>query len=211
MTIRCVAATAGWSACSRSCSGCSAFVVLAGRDGVRRWVGAEVQVALIRHLSPAKDDDRLPIFPILLEDAQAGNAAAVSGAVPGQPLDGYRGAAGRADRRHPRARHPPRLAASHRGLPLRRTQRLHQQGFPAVLRAPQGNPRSARLPRRPAAGRPRRPARRWRRRLLPLAADRGQQRHRQVVAGQRRHAADDRTGRAVGAHRLRALDESSAR
>jgi hypothetical protein len=32
--------------------GCSAFVVLAGRDGVRRWVGAEVQVALIRHLSP---------------------------------------------------------------------------------------------------------------------------------------------------------------
>jgi hypothetical protein len=50
--------------------GCSAFVVLAGRDGVRRWVGAEVQVALIRHLSPEKDDERLPIFPILLEDAR---------------------------------------------------------------------------------------------------------------------------------------------
>jgi formylglycine-generating enzyme required for sulfatase activity len=50
-------------------SGCSAFVVLAGRDGVRRWVGAEVQVALIRHLSAGKDEDRLPIFPILLEDA----------------------------------------------------------------------------------------------------------------------------------------------
>ena len=49
--------------------GCSAFVVLAGRDGVRRWVGAEVEVALIRHLSPEKDEDRLPIFPILLEEA----------------------------------------------------------------------------------------------------------------------------------------------
>ncbi|MBN8515426.1 SUMF1/EgtB/PvdO family nonheme iron enzyme [Accumulibacter sp.] len=50
-------------------NGCSAFVVLAGRDGVRRWVGAEVQVALVRHLSPEKDEDRLPIFPILLEEA----------------------------------------------------------------------------------------------------------------------------------------------
>ncbi|RDE52181.1 MAG: TIR domain-containing protein [Candidatus Accumulibacter meliphilus] len=50
-------------------NGCSAFVVLAGRDGVRRWVGAEVQVALIRHLSPEKDEERLPIFPILLEEA----------------------------------------------------------------------------------------------------------------------------------------------
>ena len=32
--------------------GCSAFVLLVGRDGVQRWVGAEVQVALNRHLSP---------------------------------------------------------------------------------------------------------------------------------------------------------------
>ena len=48
--------------------GCSAFVVLAGRDGVRRWVGAEVQVALIRHLSPAADEQRLPLFPVLLPD-----------------------------------------------------------------------------------------------------------------------------------------------
>ncbi len=31
--------------------GCSAFVLLIGRDGVQRWVGAEVQVALIRHFS----------------------------------------------------------------------------------------------------------------------------------------------------------------
>ncbi|RDE50936.1 MAG: TIR domain-containing protein [Candidatus Accumulibacter meliphilus] len=48
---------------------CSAFVVLVGRDGVRRWVGAEVEVALNRHLSSEKDDERLPIFPILLEEA----------------------------------------------------------------------------------------------------------------------------------------------
>jgi formylglycine-generating enzyme required for sulfatase activity len=49
--------------------GCSAFVVLVGRDGVRRWIGAEVEVALIRHLQPHDDKDRLPIFPILLGDA----------------------------------------------------------------------------------------------------------------------------------------------
>lgn len=47
---------------------CGAFVVLVGRDGVRRWIGAEVEVALIRHLQPHDDQDRLPIFPILLRD-----------------------------------------------------------------------------------------------------------------------------------------------
>ncbi len=47
---------------------CSAFVLLVGRDGVRRWVGAEAQVALIRHLSPHDDAQRLAIFPILLDD-----------------------------------------------------------------------------------------------------------------------------------------------
>ena len=45
---------------------CSAFLVLIGRDGVRRWVGAEVEIALTRHLSPHNDKERLPIFPILL-------------------------------------------------------------------------------------------------------------------------------------------------
>ncbi|MBL8528732.1 MAG: SUMF1/EgtB/PvdO family nonheme iron enzyme [Burkholderiales bacterium] len=49
---------------------CSAFVLLVGRDGVERWVGAEAQVALIRHLSPHDDAQRLAIFPILLEDAK---------------------------------------------------------------------------------------------------------------------------------------------
>ena len=50
--------------------GCSAFVVLIGRDGIRRWVGAEVQVALNRHLSPPAEGARLPIFPVLLESGQ---------------------------------------------------------------------------------------------------------------------------------------------
>ena len=49
---------------------CSAFIVLIGRDGVQRWVGAEVQVALIKHFSPHDDAIRLPIFPILLDEAQ---------------------------------------------------------------------------------------------------------------------------------------------
>ena len=47
---------------------CSAFVLLVGRDGIQRWVGAEVQIALNRHLSPHDDAERLPIFPILLDE-----------------------------------------------------------------------------------------------------------------------------------------------
>ena len=50
---------------------CSAFVVLVGRDGVRRWVGAETQVALNRYFAPHDDTERLPIFPILLEGTEA--------------------------------------------------------------------------------------------------------------------------------------------
>ncbi len=48
---------------------CFAFVVLIGRDGARRWVGAEVEIALTRHLSPQDDAARLPIFPVLIEGA----------------------------------------------------------------------------------------------------------------------------------------------
>lgn len=49
--------------------GCTAFVLLVGRDGVQqqRWVGAEVEVALSRKLSPHDDRERLPIFPVLLQ------------------------------------------------------------------------------------------------------------------------------------------------
>ena len=49
--------------------GCGAFVVLVGRDGVRRWIGAETQVALNRYFGPHDDAQRLPIFPILLDEA----------------------------------------------------------------------------------------------------------------------------------------------
>lgn len=53
----------------RALAGCSAFVVLVGRDRVQRWVGAEVEVALNRHLSPHDNGQRLPIFSLLLEGA----------------------------------------------------------------------------------------------------------------------------------------------
>ena len=48
---------------------CSVFILLIGRDGAQRWVGAELQVALIRHFSPHGESLRLPIFPILLGEA----------------------------------------------------------------------------------------------------------------------------------------------
>ncbi len=51
--------------------GCAAFIVLIGRDGVRRWLGAEVQVALVRNISPHDDSRRLPIFPVLLPGGDA--------------------------------------------------------------------------------------------------------------------------------------------
>ena len=37
-----------------------------GRDGVQRWVGAEFEVALNRHLTPRNDAERLRIHPVLL-------------------------------------------------------------------------------------------------------------------------------------------------
>lgn len=45
---------------------CTGFVVLVGRDGVGRWIGAEAQAALSRHFGPHDDAKRLPIFPLLL-------------------------------------------------------------------------------------------------------------------------------------------------
>jgi formylglycine-generating enzyme required for sulfatase activity len=46
---------------------CEAFVVLIGRDGVARWVGAETQAALNRHFGARGEANRLPIFPVLLD------------------------------------------------------------------------------------------------------------------------------------------------
>jgi hypothetical protein len=45
-------------------------LALVGRDRVRRWVGAETQVALNRHFGPHNDQQRLPIFPVLLGDTK---------------------------------------------------------------------------------------------------------------------------------------------
>ena len=50
---------------------CTAFVVLVGRDGVQRWVGAEVAVALDRNISAHDESQRLPIYPILIGDTPA--------------------------------------------------------------------------------------------------------------------------------------------
>ena len=46
---------------------CGAFVVLVGRDGVQRWIDAEVGAALRRSISARDDATRLPIFPVLLD------------------------------------------------------------------------------------------------------------------------------------------------
>jgi formylglycine-generating enzyme required for sulfatase activity len=50
---------------------CATFVVLVGRDGIRRYMGAEVRAALRRNYGPQGDAKRLPIFPLLLDDTPA--------------------------------------------------------------------------------------------------------------------------------------------
>jgi hypothetical protein len=52
-------------------SACGAFVVLVGRDGVGRWVGAETMAALNRHFGARVGAGRLPIFPVLLDGTDA--------------------------------------------------------------------------------------------------------------------------------------------
>ncbi len=46
------------------------FVLLVGRDGIRRWMAAETEVALVRHIDPHDESLRLPIFPVLLGDVE---------------------------------------------------------------------------------------------------------------------------------------------
>ncbi|MGR9108903.1 MAG: nSTAND1 domain-containing NTPase, partial [Gammaproteobacteria bacterium] len=61
----------GWiTKLQEALNACGAFMVLIGPEGVWRWVGAEVQVALNRHFGPHRDDERLPLFPILMEGAR---------------------------------------------------------------------------------------------------------------------------------------------
>lgn len=49
-------------------SACTVFVVLVGRDGIARWVGAETQVALARHFGSPHHRPLPAIFPLLLGD-----------------------------------------------------------------------------------------------------------------------------------------------
>jgi hypothetical protein len=67
---------------------CGAFVVLVGRDGVRRWIGAETQVALGRYFGPHDDARRLPIFPILLGDTGPGTLPSFLGLFQTRSWDG---------------------------------------------------------------------------------------------------------------------------
>ncbi|OQW40085.1 MAG: hypothetical protein A4S08_05825 [Proteobacteria bacterium SG_bin4] len=50
---------------------CTAFILLIGKDGVQRWVSAEYHVALRRHYAKTDAANSLPIFPVLLQDAQS--------------------------------------------------------------------------------------------------------------------------------------------
>ena len=55
---------------SEAVKNCVSFVVLVGRDGVQRWIGAETQVALLRHFDERDDTKRVAIYPILLGDTR---------------------------------------------------------------------------------------------------------------------------------------------
>lgn len=64
----------GWiQRLERALQECSSFVLLTGRNGMRGWLGAEVDVALDRHLSARNDERPFPIFPVLLEAAVPGD------------------------------------------------------------------------------------------------------------------------------------------
>ena len=73
---------------------CVGVVVLVGRDGVRRWVAGEVEVALNRHFSAAGcDAPALPIHVLLLPGAKLASLPPLLQLFqattwePGQPLD----------------------------------------------------------------------------------------------------------------------------
>jgi hypothetical protein len=87
-------------------SQCASFIVLVGRDGITRWVGAETQVALARHIGARGDALRLPILPLLLADTSPAALPPFLSLfqaevwAPGQPLpDGLRQVAQTSDAR----------------------------------------------------------------------------------------------------------------
>ena len=140
--------------------GCGAFVVLVGRDGVRRWIGAETQVALNRYFAPHDDAERLPIFPILLDGTEPETLPAFLRLFQMTPWNGADPLPERLldDIRHAHHRH--QRTSRVRGLPVRRARRLSLR----IRRTCSSAGRRRRWTRSPAstpAGRPR-PCAGWR-------------------------------------------------
>ncbi len=122
---------------------CGSFVVLVGRDGVRRWVGAESQVALNRYFGPQDDAERLPIFPILLGGTDP-PASRIPEAVSGDIVERGRSAAREPARPDPGS-HPGREQGDLRWLSVRRPRCVPPRSGQPVLRPPEGNARCAGL------------------------------------------------------------------
>ena len=179
--------------------GCGSFVVLVGRDGVRRWIGAEAQVALNRHFGPHDDAQRLPIFPILLDGTAPETLPPL--------LRLFQVTHWKSGEALPADLLPASAIAtstsfgtvSVRGVSVRRARQLSPGSGAPVLRPAEGDAGRARL-LPPAARRP----------AGEVAGDQRQLRLRQVVADAGRPLAAGGAGLAVVAHRLRAMEDHRA-
>ncbi len=130
--------------------GCGAFVVLVGKDGVRRWIGAETQVALNRYFGPHDDAERLPIFPILLGETRPEALPAFLRLFQAASWDGSAIACRtNCSNRSASARSSPRNGERLRRLPVRRPRRLPHGPGASVLRPAEGDAGRARLLRPP--------------------------------------------------------------
>ena len=101
--------------------GCAGFVVLVGRDGVARWVGAETQVALNRYFGPHDEAQRLPIFPVLIDSTTPESLPAFLRLFQATPWKWPRRTAGKAGRADPGAenRHQRQAPTTHGSSKLR--------------------------------------------------------------------------------------------
>ncbi len=135
--------------------GCGAFVVLVGRDGVGRWIGAETKVALNRYFGPRDGAERLPIFPILLGDTEPDTLPAFLRLF---QATAWNGADALPDALFEEIRDRkivPNTNDHNRRLSVRRAQRLSDPSGAPVLRPAKGNVGRARLLRHArAAARP---------------------------------------------------------
>ncbi len=153
-------AICGSRACRRPWTAAARFVVLVGRDGVRRWIGAETQVALTATSVPTTMPSACRSSPILLGDDGRRVAPGLPAAVPGHALE----------RQRPL---PERLLEQIRDRAIVASDGLIFEGCPFVgldafridqaqplLRPPEGDPGRARLLRHPR--RAARPCAGWR-------------------------------------------------